>query len=268
MMIETKEVLISEINMDNSFNCRGELPAIEVAELAKDLEKEGQLQPVIIMTYATPKDGFKYLLLIGYRRTTAAKVLRWDRIRAEIRPEMSEADARYMNLRENVHRKELTVLQEAQAISKLKDLGIGRQATANHLGKSTGWVQVRYLLLELPQEVQKEVAAGLINQRHIRELHQIMGRQGQAATFEAVRGIKDAKIRGQKAITVNPNRDDPDRKIHRGRKEIFGMMEHVENNVGNGLATRCMAWCGGEITSNELFESLKAEAGDNYRDIS
>ena len=267
MMIETKEVLISEINMDSSFNCRGDLPPIEVAELAKDLEKRGQLQPVTIMTYDTPKDGFKYLLLIGYRRTTAAKILRWDHIRAEIRLEMSEVDARCMNLRENVHRKELTILQEARALTKLKELDIGREATANHLGKSHGWVQVRFLLLELPLEVQKEVESGIINQRQIRELHQIMGRRGREATFEAVRGIKDAKIRGQKDITVNPNRDDPDRKIHRGRKEIFGMMEHVQNNVGNGLATRCRAWCGGEITSNELFESLRDEAGDSYKDV-
>ena len=144
MTIETKEVLISEINMDSNFNCRGDLPPIEVAELAKDLEKRGQLQPVIIMTYPEPVDGFKYLLIIGYRRTTAAKILRWDRIRAEIRPEMDEADARCMNLRENVHRKELTILQEARAISKLKALGIGREATANHLGKSHGWVKVRF----------------------------------------------------------------------------------------------------------------------------
>lgn len=264
MGLTVMDISISKMNLDSEFNCRGDLPPIEVMDMVKDLERNGQIQPVVIMKYAEPVKGFEYLLLVGYRRTTAAKILGWETISAVIKGEMGEVEARYMNLRENVQRKDLTIIQEAKAIEKLKKLQITKSAIAKQLGKSVPWVDVRYMLLELPSEIQKEVSAGLINQRQIKELHRILGRKGKEEAFKAVRKIKDAFYQGEKSFTVSTAVINPDKKLIRKRPEVASMLSHIRVNVGNGLATRALAWCAGEISSNELYETIRENCKDTY----
>ena len=269
---EMVRVSISEIHLDAEFNCRGHLAPIDVMDLADDLKEQGQISPVLLMIYPEDKQletGFKYLLTVGYRRTTAAKIINWEYIDAIIQPTMPEEEARYLNLRENVQRKDLNVLQEAKAMFKLKQLGVSREAAAKHLGKSSAWVQIRYMLLELPKEIQAEAGAGIITQSQIRGIHTILRKNGELACFTAAKKIKTARAAGKKSIIVNPNLIDGDRKANRKRPEIFPMMEIVRTNLGNGFYTRCMAWCAGEISSNELKKSIKAECeklGNTFQD--
>jgi ParB family chromosome partitioning protein len=262
--IVVQNVPLDSIHADSEFNCRGDITPMDVVDLAKDIQERGLIQPVTVAPYSAEnaeKYGFKYRLLAGFRRYTAHRVNKSETIPSIIREDMmDEASARFFNLAENIQRANLSLLQEAKALKRLKDLGVPDYDVATRLGKSRGWVQIRYMLLALPEEIQAEVDAGFITQTNVRELYSIFRSAGKDSCFNAAKKLKDAKILGRKARSVNPNKSKPTSKHHRKRPEIFAMMEHIQDSVGNSFATRCLAWCAGEISSNELFRDVKEEA--------
>lgn len=270
-MTEIREVKISEIFIDEEFNSRGFIAPIDVVDLAKDIDRQGLIAPVLVCELSDEKKakfpGKTKWLLAGHRRFKAHLVLKKETISAVVRFEvMNEADARILNLAENLHRKDLNVLQEAKAIRPLFIMGIGEGEVARKLGQSRGWVQIRAMLLKLPEEVQREVESGMIGHVQIRELYMIHKAGNMDNLYKAVRDLKDKKLRGIKNITVNPNiigGDQSENKRLRSKKEMEQLTEFLVRRGLKGLHTRCIAWCAGHINMNELIADLKYYADDN-----
>ena len=254
MQIST--IKLSDIFYDEEFNCRGSITALDVVDLAKDIEKRGLIQPVVVKPYG--KNGYDYLLIAGYRRYMAHRVLKRTVIPAIINNSIAdETEARLFNLSENLQRKELNIYQEAKAIEKLHSLGLGEFDVADRLTKSRGWVQIRFMVLKLPNELQQEIAAGFFSQTQIRDLYSHFSRKGKDAAFQVARDFKDDKIKGRKGTRRKVQEDDPSAKRHRTRVEIFDMQDQVRDAYGNNIVTRALAWCAGEITTEELQDSLE-----------
>ena len=261
--LEVIYIPLSQIHLDDDFNSRGKFSPIDVVDLAKAIDRQGLIQPVTVMPYTEQEyldTGFKYKLLAGYRRSYAHKVLKKDTIAAIVHARMSDDEALFFNLSENLERKDLTILQEANALKRLKVLGVTEDDCSRRIGKSRGWVQVRYMLLALPVDIQAEVDAGFVNQEQIRELYSIMNKYGMTAVFEATKEIKEAKILGRKNAIMDPKKKNPGTKRHRTRKEIVLLLEHVMSTVGAGLHSRCLAWASGEISTTEVFQDIKVYA--------
>jgi ParB-like chromosome segregation protein Spo0J len=174
-----------------------------------------------------------------------------------VRGPIDDIEAKVLNLAENLDRKDLNILQEAKAIESLEHLGLNRDEIAQKTGQSHGWVQVRLYLLQLPPDVQKEAASGILGQHHVRDLYSM--RNNQAEMYEAVRKIKDAKLRGQSIQRVRPKTESPDKKRQRDSAEVYKLICHILENVGPCLATRALAWRNGEITDLDMFQSIKDE---------
>lgn len=262
--MKVQELNISDIYVDDDWNCRGPMAPYEVADLAKDIDQRGLLQPVIVAPY--DQDGFSYKLIAGYCRTFAHKMLRRTTIEAVVRPELvDEIEARTINLSENIQRKELNIMQEAKALGRFVDLGLTEEEISNRLGKSRGWTQVRLMLLRLPEDIQKNVAAGLISQKQIRSLYTLHKRAeltgNKEPLYAAVRKIKDARSEGR-TVDVNPSKRKLTSKRHRKRSELFPMIEHLLDSVGSGLHTKALAWAAGEITTYEFYDSVQSFAED------
>jgi ParB-like chromosome segregation protein Spo0J len=180
---------------------------------------------------------------------------------AVVREEMDEIKCRIINLKENLDRKDLNILQEAKSISRLKELGVGEEYAASALNKSRGWVQVRYMLLDLPEEIQAEAAAGVIRQSDIRSIYSQPDRNLRLA---AAKKIKESVIRGESKVEARlksqPKRAT-DKRV-RNKVEIILMQDRVRDAIGNGIATRALAWCVGEINDGEFFGTIKEVAED------
>lgn len=260
-----KPIPLTWIYPDDQFNSRGQIAPIDIVDLAKSIEDEGLISPVVI----TPlKDGdprktgeAAFLLVAGYRRFYAHRLLKRTSIQAIVREQMDEVKCRILNLKENLDRKELNVLQEAKAISRLKELGVGESAAAESLNKSRGWVQIRYMLLELPEEIQLEAAAGVIRQSDIRMLYSLPNRE---ARLTAAKRVKESVLKGEsktEARVQAQGKKKTDKRI-RNKVEIQQMMAHIQEAIGNGVWTRGLAWASGEISDYELFESVKKHADD------
>lgn len=259
IMQSVLNIPLTDIHIDEDFNSRGKIIPLDVVDLAKDIERVGLIQPVTVMEYnevEKTKYGFKYKLLAGFRRTFAHKVLKRDSVPCLIHERMCDADATIFNLSENLNRTDLTILQEARSMRRLATYAFTEDQIAIKIGKSRGWVQVRMMLLQLPEEVQKEVELGFINQTQIRELYTIYRSTGTEAVYEAVKKLKDARILGIKGKIVDPKKTNKSAKRQRVRSEIVIMLDHIYDSVGSGLHTRCLAWCSGEISDNDLYDSL------------
>lgn len=261
------EISISDIYSDDSFNCRGSIAPMDVADLAKSIREIGLQFPIAVQPASDVKttipSRFQYRIIAGHRRFAAYKILatqepeRFGKISAMIRFGLDEVTARILNLSENLERRELSLLQEARAITALHEAGVPRDHVAKKLNKSSGWVQVRYYLLTLPEEIQMEAAAGVLNQYHIKQLYSLATPEEQ---FEAVRAIKTAKLNGEKVDHVGKRKKHKLTKAkQRVRTEMFDMIEVIAKALGYGLPTRVLAWTAGEITTEELFDDIRKE---------
>ncbi len=262
---------MDQIHYDQVFNCRGQIIPIDVIDLAKDIEQNGLLQQIVVSEYTAEKaaaTGKKYLLIAGYRRYTAHIVLKRKEIDCKVLPAMDEANARFLNLSENTQRKDLNILQEARALQGLFDLGIKEPAIAERLGMSRGWVQIRGIILKLPEAIQEECVAYKLTHKQIRDIYTHFLAGDLEAANETVRQMKDAKLKGKKTIRLQ-KKTTPTMKRHRKRAEIFVMLDHIQENLPNGLHTRALAWAAGEVSDAELYVSIRehdqTHGEGNYR---
>lgn len=270
--MRAESVLMSEIHADDSFNCRGKIPPADVIDLANDIKERGLIQPVIIAPYDEEhriKTGFKYRLVAGYRRYMAHTILKATRIDSIIRDDMqNEVEAMFYNFAENMHRKNLTIMQEAKAVQSFEAKGLTRDEIARRVKMSPGWVQIRQMILSLPIPVQQLADAGAITQPQIRNLYTINKEAGPDKVFEAVRKLQDAKEKGKEAV-INPKKLNPNSKHQRSRGEILEMLDHLQESFPNAFWSRCLAWSSGEISDNDLFESARdyaIEIGVSYKE--
>ena len=262
---QTILIPLSEVYSDDDFNCRGQIAPIDVAELAQDIQLNGLQFPITVQPSEDVEKEIPcpWRIIAGHRRYKAFEVLARDSadfsfVPAMVRRGLTEIQARVLNLGENIKRKDLNIVQEAKALEKLYEAGVPRDHVAKLLSKSSGWVQNRYNLLSLPEDIQEECANGIINQQQIKQLYSL--RHDPLKQYEAVKMIKEAKARGQKIKHVGKRKKQPtDVKKARGRNECFDMIELVVKATSYGLATRCLAWAAGEIPTEDLFKDIQKE---------
>jgi len=262
--ITVYEIPLTHIFADEEFNCRGKIAPIDVADLATDIERNGLLQPVTVMPIV--HDAFKYKLVAGYRRYMAYRILRRETIPAIVKDNLSELDACFLNLSENLQRCELNMKQEALAIKKFVDSGMNRADIAAKINRSPGWVQTRTMILEFPEDVQNEIAAGIFGTVDIRNMYTSLRKKGKDAMYDLLRFIKTQKQKGEQATEkykVIAKEANPDSKRSRTKTEMVSMLDVIFNSIGGCFATRVLAWAAGNVSSNELYAECE-EVCKNY----
>lgn len=148
-----RDVRIDLIN-PNPFQARQTFPDID--ELAQAMRTHGFTSRLRVRPH--PDSEGTYQLVYGERRLRAAAVAGLAEVPCEI-ARHTDAEMAEIGLAENIQRRDLTPLEEAQALKALLDQrGYSQRELAERLGKSHGYVQHRLDLLRAPQEVQQLVA--------------------------------------------------------------------------------------------------------------
>lgn len=252
---------VKDIFFDWEFNCRDQFTHESVRELAESIQKEGLHFPIVVQPFAKG-DNVKWRIICGHRRFKAVTVhLSWSEIPAMIRDDLTEWQARMLNLRENLERKELNIMEEANAIKALYPDGVSLRVAANDLKRSTRWVQSRLRLLKLPQEIQKKVAAGLISALEVDQLVKLKTEKEQVA---AVRTIIEQK---QKKRTAQRGRKYRRKfKYRRSKAEVNRMVEYCWSKGLDGLVTRLLAWTNGYIDDVTIKQEIReaSQSGIQY----
>jgi len=136
-----------------------------LAELAASIREIGVLQPVLVR----PVDS-GYELLAGERRWRAARRAGLAVIPAIVRV-TDELGAVERALIENLHRQDLTALEEAAAFQQLiEDFGLTHEQVASRVGKSRSAVTNTLRLMSLPPTIQHLLADGRLSAGHAKAL--------------------------------------------------------------------------------------------------
>lgn len=132
------------------------------AALTRSIRKDGVLEPIIVRP---AKGNGAYELIAGGRRTAAARAAGFDRIPVIVK-DVSDEDALALQLVENLLRKDLTPLEEAEHYELLMKGGMDVGAIAERIGMSAKWVYDRRKLTDLIPEAKKLLAEGKITAGH------------------------------------------------------------------------------------------------------
>jgi ParB family chromosome partitioning protein len=159
------EIVLAEIH-PNPKQPRSVFDEDDLAELAESIAEVGVLQPVVVR----PRPEGEYELVMGERRTRAAKLAGLDSIPAIVRG-TEDNDMLRDALLENLHRVQLNPLEEAAAYQQmLGDFGVTQEELAQRLKRSRPRISNTIRLLQLPAPVQRRVAAGVLSAGHARAL--------------------------------------------------------------------------------------------------
>jgi len=137
-----------------------------LVELADSIAEMGVLQPILVR----PVDGGAYQLIAGERRWRAAQRAGRTTIPAIIRS-TDDVTSVEQALVENLHRADLTALEEAAAYQQLiEDFELTHERVAERVGKSRSAITNSIRLLGLPPTVQHLLADGQLSAGHARAL--------------------------------------------------------------------------------------------------
>lgn len=131
----------------------------EDESLIISIREHGLIQPILIRPLS---HGFE--IVAGHRRYQACKSLRWRFIPCKIR-EMTNKQAFEIQLSENIQRKSMDPIEEAEAFRRyVIDFGWGGMSDlAKKIGKSEEYVSHRIQLLKLSEEIQKKITSNMLN---------------------------------------------------------------------------------------------------------
>ena len=123
------------------------------------IREHGLIQPILIRPLS---HGFE--IVAGHRRYQACKSLRWRFIPCKV-CEMTNKQAFEIQLSENIQRKSMDPIEEAEAFRRyVIDFGWGGVSDlAQKIGKSEEYVSHRIQLLKLSEETKRKIASNMLN---------------------------------------------------------------------------------------------------------
>lgn len=168
--IEKEEVVDIKLEniQPNPFQPRRHFDQQSLEELAESIRSNGVLQPVIVK-----KVSNGYMLVTGERRCRASKIAGFSTVPAIVRDYNNQYLAE-LALLENIQREDLTIVEEAEAYQNaIKAMNLTHLELANKIGKSRSYVSNALGILNLPEEVIKEINSGNITMGHARSLSKL-----------------------------------------------------------------------------------------------
>ena len=136
-----------------------------LAELAESIRSYGILHPLTVRRRAG-----RYELVAGERRLRAAKLAGLREVPCVLM-DVNMEDAGLIALIENLQRRDLDFLEEANGIRQLiRMFGMSQEEAARRLGKSQSAVANKLRLLKLPEDVLETLRSRGLSERHARAL--------------------------------------------------------------------------------------------------
>jgi ParB/RepB/Spo0J family partition protein len=130
-----------------------------VAQLAESIKAQGVIQPIVVRP--TSAAEATYTIISGESRWRASQLAGKETIPALIRRDLTDADIAVMQILENLQRRDLTLIETCEGVTRLVR-EIGFEKATEQLGMSKSWVSRHSTLGELPPEVLALVQRGQV----------------------------------------------------------------------------------------------------------
>jgi ParB family chromosome partitioning protein len=136
-------------------------------ELAQSIIEHGVIQPLLV---SSQKNG-TYQLIAGERRLRASQRAGLKQVPVIIRNVEKDDSLLELALIENIQRKDLNVIEEAEAYNKLiEKFNYTQEQTAQRVGKKRSTITNILRLLQLPAYIKNDLAQGALTEGHARVL--------------------------------------------------------------------------------------------------
>lgn len=113
--------------------------------LANSIKKHGVIKPILLRD-----DGDKFILVAGERRYRAAIMAGLDSVPYVLK-DVTQSEAKILQLIENIQSKELTLVEEAEGFQELVNSCGSISAALEELGKDKFWASRLLSMLRLPE---------------------------------------------------------------------------------------------------------------------
>lgn len=150
----TQIVPIAQVVVDKGFNNRRQLG--DLAELAASIKSFGLLNPILVR-----RENGSFHLIAGERRLAASKLAGKKEIEIKLVDE-DEKTRLELLLVENLHRKDIDPLEEADGYQRLLKLDLKQSEIAKKVGRSEAHISKRLALKGLNSTATKLLAAGTL----------------------------------------------------------------------------------------------------------
>lgn len=164
---EIINVRVDEI-IPNRFQPRLSFNEAELKELSDSIKVHGIIQPLVLR-----RINDKFEIIAGERRYKAAVMAGLSAVPAIIM-NIDDKQSAEVAVVENLQRKDLSAIEEAQSYKKLLDMGyLTQEELAAKMGVAQPTIANKLRLLSLPEPVQQALLKNQISERHARSLLQI-----------------------------------------------------------------------------------------------
>lgn len=195
----------------NPLQPRHNLDSGALGPLASSIAELGVLQPILVRS---SEDG-SYEIIAGERRWRAAQQAGLTSVPVIVKS-AEDVSSLEQALVENLHRQDLSPLDEAAAYRQLiDDFGFTHEVVGQRMGKSRTAVSNLLRLLNLPARIQRLVNDGKLTEGHVRPLLALQDEQFQVALAE--RAVRE-QLSVRAVEEVVQARSDLERPVARRRK--------------------------------------------------
>ncbi len=179
--VQVLQVPLSKI-VPNPYQPRKEFESEALSELADSIRQYGVLQPLLV---APGKDG-TYILIAGERRLRASIMAGLGMVPVIV-SEYTTQQIAEIALIENLQRKDLHYLEEAEGYEKLVNtFHLTQESMAIRVGKKQSTIANKLRLLRLPVSVRNKLHDSKLTERHARVLLKLENEETQKAVLQKV----------------------------------------------------------------------------------
>lgn len=149
----------------NPYQPRAKIQESEIKDLILSIKEKGVIEPLIVR-----REDEKFVLAAGERRLRAAQLAGLKEVPVVIR-DLTNQELLEIGLIENLHRKDLDPIEEANAYDELnKKFGLTHDQIAALVGKDRSTITNTLRLLTLPKKIRNYLRSGKLSQGHARTL--------------------------------------------------------------------------------------------------
>ena len=150
LKVSSNKISISSI-IPNKYQPRKKFEKESLEELTKSIKERGIIQPLVVRISENQKD--KYELIAGERRLQASQTAGLHEVPVII-IEADNLKSLELAIIENVQRKDLNVIEEAQGYKRLiEEFGYDQEKVSKFIGKSRSHITNSLRILSLPRTV-------------------------------------------------------------------------------------------------------------------
>jgi len=212
---------------------RQEIGDSELQELMQSIKEKGIVQPIIVRRIDTDE----YEIVAGGRRFQAAKSLGLNEIPTIIK-ELDDRDTLIFAIVENLQRKDLNPIEEADAFARLmSEFKFTLDDVAKFLGKDKTTVANTLRLLRLPQSIKDALMKGIISRSQARTILAVDKAEEQERIFHDILNekltVREIEKRVKKASGKKSHLDPFVVEVEEKLQKILGTKVRIFNKRNN-----------------------------------